>query len=393
MINRLVLIVLDSLGIGELPDAKLYGDKGSNTLVNLAKAVGGLSLPNLTKLGLGNIAPIKGIAPQVEPEAAWGKMAERSVGKDTTTGHWEIAGLIREEPFPLYPEGFPEEVVRPFTRAIGRNIMGNKPASGTEIIKELGPEHLKTGFPIVYTSADSVFQIAAHIDVVPIEELYKLCKTARKILAGRHGVGRVIARPFEGKEGEFRRINGLRKDYSLSPPRPTILNALSENGLTVIGIGKISDIFAGSGISRSFHTNNNQEGIDRIIEVIKEFHQQGVIFANLIDFDMVYGHRNDPDGYAWALEEFDKRLGEIIEVLARDDVLILTADHGCDPTTESTDHSREYVPLLIYGKRVKGGYELGTRKTFADIAATISNVFSLRFVTEGQGFDDAFIMD
>ncbi|MEW5766501.1 MAG: phosphopentomutase [bacterium] len=390
MINRVILIVLDSVGVGELPDAGLYGDEGSNTLVNLAKAVGGLSLPNLTRLGLGDIAPIKGVEPVLEPEAAWGKMAERSVGKDTTTGHWEIAGLIRKEPFPLYPEGFPEEVIKPFSQAIGRGILGNKPASGTEIIKELGPEHLKTGLPIIYTSADSVFQIAAHVNLIPIGQLYEFCEIARQILVGRHGVGRVIARPFEGQAEEFRRINGLRKDYSLRPPHPTILNTLSENGLAVIGIGKISDIFAGSGISRSFHTNNNQEGIDKIIEVVKKFRPRGLIFTNLIDFDMVYGHRNDPDGYARALEEFDRHLTEIIEALAEDDVLILTADHGCDPTTESTDHSREYVPLLVYGKRVKRGYKLGTRKSLADIAATISNIFNLGFVTEGKGFEEAF---
>lgn len=393
MINRFVLIVLDSVGIGELPDARLYGDEGSNTLVNLAKAVGRLSLPNLARLGLGNIASIQGIAPQAEPEAAWGKMAEKSMGKDTTTGHWEIAGLIREEPFPLYPEGFPEEVIRPFSQAIGRNILGNKTASGTEIIKELGPEHLKTGFPIVYTSADSVFQIATHLNVIPIEQLYEFCEIARNILVGQHGVGRVIARPFEGREGEFRRINGLRKDYSLSPPRPTILNALSENGFNVIGIGKISDIFAGSGITRSFHTDNNQEGIDKIIEAVKKSRQKGLIFTNLIDFDMVYGHRNDPDGYAGALEEFDGRLAEIIKALAEDDVLILTADHGCDPTTESTDHSREYVPLLVYGKRVKPGYKLGIRKGFTDIAATISRAFNLGLITKGKGFEDAFLIE
>ncbi|MDI6736439.1 MAG: phosphopentomutase [bacterium] len=389
MINRFILIVLDSVGIGALPDARLYGDEGSNTLVNLARAVGGLSLPNLARLGLGNITSIKGIKPQAEPEAAWGKMAEKSVGKDTTTGHWEIAGLVLDKPFPLYPNGFPEEVIKPFSQAIGRDILGNKSASGTEIIKELCTEHLKTGFPIVYTSADSVFQIAGHIDTIPIEELYRFCKVARKILVGQHDVGRVIARPFAGKQGEFKRINGLRKDYSLPPPCPTILNALSENGFSVIGIGKINDIFAGSGISRSIHTDNNFDGINKTIEAIKA-ETKGLIFTNLIDFDMVYGHRNDAKGYAKALEEFDNRLVEIIEVLKEEDILILTADHGCDPTTKSTDHSREYVPLIVYGSKVRKGINLGIRKTFADISATISHTFNLNFVTDGNGFEGIF---
>jgi len=385
MINRFILIVLDSVGIGELPDAKVYGDEGSNTLVNLANAVGGLSLPNLAKLGLGNIAQIKGVKPVSKSTAAFGKMAEKSVGKDTTTGHWEIAGLILKKPFPMYPKGFPEEIIRPFKEAIGRDILGNKPASGTEIIEELGEQHLETKYPIVYTSADSVFQIAAHIDIIPIEQLYSFCKIARKILVGEQAVNRVIARPFEGKRGELRRVNHLRRDYSIAPFQPTILNVLTEGGFTVTAIGKINDIFAGCGITISIHTENNLDGIDKTIKAIKT-KTRGLIFTNLIDFDMVYGHRNDVKGYAKALEEFDKRLPEIVDALREDDILILTADHGCDPTTKSTDHSREYVPLIVYGAKVKNGTNLGIRKTFADIATAIANTFKLPFITDGKGF-------
>jgi phosphopentomutase len=387
MVNRFILIILDSVGIGELSDAKDYGDVGSNTLVNLANAVNGLYLPNLAKLGLGNLAKIKGVNPVSEPAGAIGKMAEKSPAKDTTTGHWEIAGLVLKKPFPLYPNGFPEEIIKQFKDAIGRNILGNKPASGTEIIKELGKQHLDTGFPIIYTSADSVFQIAAHLEVIPIDELYRFCEIARKILIGKHAVSRVIARPFEGKVGEFKRVNHLRKDYSVAPFQPTILNALTKAGLTVTAIGKINDIFAGSGITSSIHTDNNLDGINKTIEAIKT-NSNGLIFTNLIDFDMVYGHRNDVEGYAKALEEFDRYLPKIIAALKQDDILILTADHGCDPTTKSTDHSREYVPLIIYGDKVKKGANLGIRDSFADISATIANTFKLHFKTEGKGFEE-----
>ncbi|MEW6619430.1 MAG: phosphopentomutase [bacterium] len=388
MINRFILIVLDSVGIGELPDAKHYGDEGSNTLVNLSNAVGGLSLPNLAKLGLGNLGQIKGVKPVLTPAAAIGKMIEKSVGKDTTTGHWEIAGLVLKKPFPLYPMGFPEEIIRPFKEAIGRDILGNKPVSGTEIIKELGKQHLETGFPIVYTSADSVFQIATHVDIISIEELYRFCEIARKILVGEHAVNRVIARPFGGKVGEFKRINHLRKDYSIAPFRPTILNALTEGGFSVTAIGKINDIFAGSGITTSFHIENNLDGIDKTIKAMRS-KSKGLIFTNLIDFDMVYGHRNDIWGYAKALQDFDKRLPEILDALYEGDILILTADHGCDPTTKSTDHSREYVPLIGYGSKVKKGVNLGIRNSFADISATIANIFKLSFITEGKGFEES----
>jgi phosphopentomutase len=387
MINRFILIILDSVGIGELPDAKNYGDVGSNTLVNLANAVDGLYLPNLAKLGLGNLAWIKGVDPIANPVGVFGKMAERSPAKDTTTGHWEIAGFVLKNPFPLYPDGFPEEIIRPFKDAIGRNILGNKPASGTEIINELGKQHLDTGFPIIYTSADSVFQIATHIDVISIDELYRFCEIARKILVGEHAVSRVIARPFEGKVGDFRRINHLRKDYSIAPFKPTILNLLKEHGFIVTAIGKINDIFAGDGITIAIHTNNNLDGINKTIEAIKT-KSNGLIFTNLIDFDLVYGHRNDVKGYAKALEEFDRYLPKIINTLKEDDILILTADHGCDPTTKSTDHSREYVPLIVYGDKVKKGINLGIRKTFADISATIANIFKLPFITEGIGFEE-----
>ncbi|MGI6713027.1 MAG: phosphopentomutase [Bacillota bacterium] len=371
MSKKVVLIILDSAGVGALPDAKLYGDEGSNTLGNIAKKIGGLHLPNLARLGLGNISPILGVPPQDKPFGAYGKMREKSPGKDTTTGHWEIAGIILDQPFPTYPHGFPPEVIDKFEKSIGKKIIGNVAASGTEIIKQLGEKHLKTAYPIVYTSADSVFQIAAHEKVIPLEELYRFCEIARKLLTGKHAVGRVIARPFNGSCGKFYRTSG-RHDYSLLPPKDTMLDLIKKNGQHVIGIGKINDIYAGRGITKAVKTKNNMEGIKSTLQAM-DLCQRGLVFTNLVDFDMLYGHRNDPLGYARALEEFDQKVPDIINKLNEKDLLILTADHGTDPTTKSTDHSREYVPLIMYGKPIKKPVYLGVRGTFADVGATVTS--------------------
>ncbi len=384
MINRVIVIILDSVGIGELPDAYKFGDEGSNTLVNTAIADGGLNVPNLESFGLGKIDDIKGVSKDIEEKAFYGKMIEMSAAKDTTSGHWEIMGVITEKPFPTYPYGFPDEVVEQFTRSIGRSILGNKTASGTEIIKELGAEHIKTGSPIVYTSADSVFQIAACEEIIPIESLYEICKRARDILTGKHSVGRVIARPFIVKNGIYTRTE-RRRDFSIPPPEKTILDKTAESGYKVVGIGKIGDIFAHRGLTKEIHTSNNSEGILKTIECIKEDFK-GIIFTNLIDFDMQYGHRNDPEGYAGALESFDRSLPEIVDSLKADDLLIITADHGCDPTTPGTDHSREYVPLLVFGKRLNRQRSLGIRKSFADIGATISEALLKTRHDAGESF-------
>lgn len=374
-INRVIVIVLDSVGIGELPDAADYGDTGSNTLQNLAVAAQELNLPALEGLGLGNIIPISGVSP-MPSNGCFGKMREASVGKDTTIGHWEIAGIISEKPFPVYPQGFPEDIINVFTTAIGRGILGNKPASGTQIIAELGEEHLQTGCPIIYTSADSVFQIAAHEEIIPLAELYHICEIARGLLVGQHQVARVIARPFIGQPNDFKRT-ASRRDYSVSPPEKTILNLLCEAGYTTIGIGKIGDIFAGSGLTRNILTHGNAEGIKQTIECLKQDFE-GIIFVNLVDFDMLFGHRNDIEGYKKALEEFDQALPTIIHAMKETDLLIITADHGCDPTTPSTDHSREFVPLLVYGATIKSGVNLGIRQTFADIGQTIADIFNIK---------------
>lgn len=381
-VDRAVIIVLDSVGIGSLPDAFRYGDEGSNTLGNCAHAVNGLSMPHMEKLGLGNLGEFMGIAPTGSPDGAYGKMVCQSPGKDTTTGHWEISGLILDRPFPVYPNGFPQEIINEFISRTGVEILGNKAASGTEIIKELGEEHVRTGRPIVYTSADSVFQIAAHEEVIPVERLYEMCRTARAILTGENAVGRVIARPFTGEPGNFVRT-GNRHDFSLTPG-PNILTKMSGAGFPVLAVGKINDIFSGAGITRAIHTANNSEGVDRTVELIRES-GKGLIFTNLVEFDMVYGHRNNPRGYAGALEDFDRRLTEITGALGENDILIITADHGCDPTTPSTDHSREYVPLIITGNNVRSGVNLGTRQTFADVAATLAEIFSLPSET-GKSF-------
>ncbi|TCP59565.1 phosphopentomutase [Tumebacillus sp. BK434] len=381
--NRIVFIVLDSCGIGEMYDAAEYGDQGSNTIGNIAKAVGGLNVPNLERLGLGKIHPVQGVSAQVEALGSYGKMAELSAGKDTTNGHWEMMGIKLDKPLPTYPEGFPRDLMDEFERRIGRKTLGNYPASGTEIIKDLGEEHMKTGSPIIYTSADSVFQIAAHEEVIPLEELYSMCKIARELLVGEHAVGRVIARPFIGEPGHFTRTAN-RHDYSRDFGR-TVLNEMDDAGLSVVGVGKIYDIYGGSGVNGKASTNGNMDGVDKTLEQMKQV-EKGLIFTNLVDFDALYGHRNDPEGFAKSIHEFDARLPEILAAMKEDDLLILTADHGCDPTTPGTDHSREYVPLIVYGKNAQGNIDLGTRKTFADLGATIAENYGLQSTGLGESF-------
>lgn len=383
---RTILIVLDSAGIGELPDAGEYGDKGSNTLLNIKKAVPDMDLKNMIKLGLSNIdgaAALSGVKVQ-NPTGAFGKLAELSKGKDTTIGHWEIAGVVVEKPLPTYPDGFPPELVAEFERKAGRKVIGNYPASGTEIIAKLGDEHVKTGSIILYTSADSVFQVAAHEDAVPVGELYEICQTARDMLVGGHGVSRVIARPFTGTSGNYKRTAN-RKDFSLEPPGKTMLDYIKDAGQEVAAVGKIEDIFAGRGMTRAVHTKGNMDGVDKTLEYMKTV-DKGLIFTNLVDFDMLYGHRNDYAGYANALVEFDDRLPEIMSAMKENDLLILTADHGCDPTTASTDHSREYIPLIAYGKNVKAGVNLGVRKSFGDIAATVMEYQGVSGKIRGTSF-------
>jgi phosphopentomutase len=381
MKNRITLIVLDSVGCGDAPDAANYGDEGTNTLSHVAQAVGGLRLPNLGNMGLGNLTEIVGVPSTTTTLGAYGRLTEVSKGKDTTTGHWELAGVILNQPFPVYPHGFPEDLVCEFEDRIGRKTIGNYPASGTEIIKELGEVHLNTGKPIIYTSADSVFQVAAHEDLIHTDELYKICQIARDLLQGENGVGRVIARPFIGQSGNFIRTEG-RRDFSLEPSGETILDVLKDNGLEVMGVGKIEDIFAHRGLTKSNHSGNNMAGVDAILSFL-DMDQDGLIFANLVDFDALYGHRNDPQGYARALQAFDGRLPEIMQKLRDEDILLITADHGNDPTTPGTDHSRERTPLLAYGKRIKPNNNIGTRETFADVAATIADL--LRVIWKGPG--------
>lgn len=382
--KRVILIILDGLGVGALPDAREYGDEGSDTLGHIAEAVGGLTLPHLERLGLGRLGPYPGLGRQAHRAGGFGRMAERSKGKDTTTGHWEMMGGIVEKPFPVYPEGFPPEVIGPFKKAIGRDILGNRPASGTEIIQELGEEHLSTGFPIVYTSADSVFQIAAHEEVIPPEVLYEICRAAREILKPPHRVSRVIARPFVGRPGRFVRTE-RRRDFSVPPPHGLLLERLTRKGMAVMGIGKIEDIFAGKGISRAVHTRDNMDGVDQTLAAMKA-QESGLIFTNLVDFDMLYGHRNDPQGYAKALEELDARLPELLDELGERDLLVFSADHGNDPVTPSTDHSREFVPLLAYGPGIPRVVDLGTRKTFADLGQTLAENFGVQRLSAGESF-------
>jgi phosphopentomutase len=383
--ERAIVIVLDSVGIGEAPDAAAFGDQGSDTLGNIAKAVGGLSLPNLETLGLARIAPVLGSDPARPVSGAFGRMIEVSPGKDTTTGHWELMGLQLQQPFPLFPAGFPPAVMDEYEQRTGRGWLGNYPASGTVIIEELGPEHMRTGSTIVYTSGDSVFQIAAHEEIIPLEELYAICETARSILTGPYEVSRVIARPFIGQPGAFTRTSN-RRDFSVSIPTPTLLDILKQHGYMVHAVGKIEDIFNQQGITSAIHTKDNMDGVDQTLEAIRTQIQPGLIFTNLVDFDAKFGHRNNPRGYADALIEFDQRLPELIAALKEDDLLILTADHGNDPTTPSTDHSREIVPILLAGAQVRPGADIGTRTTFADLAATLADIFNLPGTGYGQSF-------
>jgi phosphopentomutase len=385
--RRVTWIVLDSVGIGEMPDAAAYGDSGSDTLGNIARQRV-LHLPNLEKLGLGNIKPLAHVTPADHPSAAFGLCALASPGKDTTTGHWEMAGIHLAKPFPLYPHGFPPEIMRKFEEKIGRGTLGNCAASGTEIIKQLGEEHMRTGQPIVYTSADSVFQVAAHEEVIPLWELYKICETAREMLHDPFEVGRVIARPFIGNPGAFRRTPN-RKDFAVPPPRGMLLDQLEAKHVAVFSVGKIFDVFLGRGIQEHEKTKNNSDGMAKTLGALDEF-DQGLLFVNLVDFDQLYGHRNDVEGYAAALEEFDRWLPSLYGKLSLDDLLILTADHGCDPTTPSTDHSREYVPLLAYQPRKPEGLNLGLRSTLSDIGQTVADNFGTT-VSQGASFLPALI--
>ena len=382
-INRVTIVVLDSVGIGALPDADKYGDEGANTLVHIAEEMDGLELPNMAELGLGKITEIKGV-PAKSAKGAYGKMQEKSGGKDTTTGHWEIAGIVLDEPFRTYPDGFPDEVIDRFEEAVGREVLGNKAESGTVIIEELGKEHMETGKPIVYTSADSVFQIAAHEEVIPVEELYDMCRKARKIMTGEHTVGRVIARPFIGEPGDFTRTE-RREDFALEPPKKTMLDLVKELGMEVMAVGKIEDIYNDRGITQSNHTVPNMESVDATLEFLGQ-NKPGLIFTNLVEFDMNFGHRNNVDGYADALEGFDKRVPELLDAMGPKDVLIITADHGCDPTHPGTDHTREHVPVLIYGEAIKEDYDLGVRASFADLGATVTELLGANLPEDGESF-------
>jgi len=383
MIQRIFIIVLDGVGAGELPDAAQYGDAGSDTLVHTAQAVGGLKVPILQSLGLGNIRPIEGVPPASPPRGSYGRMREASPGKDSVTGHWEMMGIVLERPFPTYPRGFPPEIIEPFEAAIGTKTLGNVPASGTEIIQQAGPEHLRTGWPIVYTSADSVFQIAAHEAVIPVSRLYELCAIARRLLVGEHAVGRVIARPFEGEPGAFRRTE-RRKDFPLDPP-PNVLDELTASGRAVHAIGKIHEFFNGRGIATWDATTNNADHMAALLRAAQS-NDSALIFANLEDFDMLYGHRNDPRGFADALETCDAALPPLLDALRPGDLLFLTNDHGNDPTTPSTDHSREHAFLLAYGPGLAGGIDLGVRATFSDLGATVREAFGLPPGAHGTGF-------
>ncbi len=381
--SRVIVIVLDSVGVGELADAAEYGDQGSNTLANLARRVR-LEIPALCGLGLSRIVALPGTPPVPDPAAAFGRMAERSPGKDSVTGHWELMGLTMDRPFPVYPHGFPAEIIREFERRIGRPSIGNVVASGTVIIEQLGAEHMRTGSPIVYTSADSVFQIAAHEEIIPVPELYRECEVAYDMMVRGRGLGRVIARPFVGTPGSFHRTSN-RRDYAMPPVGETLLDRLTGADIPTFAIGKISDLFAGQGVAASVHTVSDDDGMDQVERAMAE-RPSGLIFANLVDFDTVYGHRNDVEGYAMNLERFDARLSELLPRLRPDDLLVLTADHGNDPTTPSTDHSREYVPVLACGARVRAGVDLGTRSTFADLGQTLAEVFGVGPLAHGTSF-------
>ncbi len=384
MKKRAILIVLDSVGVGELPDAAQYGDVGSNTLNHVLEANPGLRLPNMAALGLGCIEGVDALPCVEKPSGCYGRMAERSAGKDSTTGHWEIAGLHLETPFPVFPDGFPEEIIRAFSEKTGRGVLGNKSSSGTVILEELGQQHIETGDLIVYTSADSVFQIAAHEEIVPPSQLYEYCRMARELLQGDCGVGRVIARPFVGKDGEFTRT-GNRRDFSLPPTGETVLDHLKAAGVPVCGVGKIEDLFAGRGLTESDHAAGNPACIEAALGFLDRM-EEGLLFVNLVDFDTQYGHRNNAEGYADALTEFDEALPRFFEKLREGDLLIITADHGCDPTTSSPDHSREYVPLLVWSQQMAGGVSLGTLPTYSAVAATLAEYFGLEQRYEAESF-------
>lgn len=383
--NRILVIVLDGVGAGECPDSAEYGDAGSNSLGNTARVLGGLDLPNMGAIGLGNITDIPGVPPRTDTTGAYGKMQETSKGKGSIVGHWELMGIHTEKPMPTYPDGFPDEILEEFKEQTGRGVLGNIAASGTEIIKQLGMRHMETGDLIVYTSADSVFQIAAHEEIVPLEELYSICRTARAILKGEHAVGRVIARPFVGESPEtFTRTSG-RHDYPVSAPESTMMDRLLEAGLSVYATGKIDDLFGHRGITRTHHTVDNRESTDALIRFL-DIPFTGLLFTNLIETDMIYGHRNNPEGYAQKIIEFDKRIPEIRQAMAPGDAAMIVSDHGVDPTTKSTDHSREYVPLLVFGEGVRHGVDLGTRSSFADVGATIAENFSIKPPSIGTSF-------
>ena len=381
---RVFLIVLDGVGIGALPDAGGYGDAGANTLLHVAEHAGKLSLPSLEAHGLGNLLPLPGVRPTLAARGARAKLMEKSAGKDSTTGHWEMMGLVLDQPFPTYPDGFPTGLLDRWSERVQRGWIGNVAASGTEIIARLGAQHQETGRFIVYTSADSVFQVAAHEQTVPIEQLYSACRAARELLIGPHAVGRVIARPFEGEPGNYRRTS-RRRDFSLAPPSPTVLDRMVASGRRVVTVGKVDDLFAGHGVSDAIHTTSNEEGEAVLLDLAKRA-GEGLVFANLVDFDTQYGHRNDPAGFAAALARFDVTFGRLVDRLRDDEMAWVTADHGNDPTTPGTDHSREYTPLLAAGPRVRDGVDLGTRATFADLGATLAELYSVAAPRAGTSF-------
>jgi phosphopentomutase len=381
---RVFLIVLDGVGMGALPDADRYGDAGANTLLHVAEHAGKLALPTLEAYGLGNLLPMPGVRPTLAPRGARARLAEKSAGKDSTTGHWEMMGLALDEPFPTYPDGFPADLLDRWSERVQRGWIGNVAASGTEIIARLGAEHQETGRFIVYTSADSVFQVAAHEQTVPIEQLYSACRAARDLLTGPHAVGRVIARPFAGEPGNYRRTS-RRRDFSLVPPAPTVLDRLVDAGRRVVTVGKVDDLFAGRGVSDAIHTTSNEEGEIVLLDLVKRA-GEGLVFANLVDFDTQYGHRNDPAGFAAALERFDAMFARFRDRLRGDEMAWITADHGNDPTTPGTDHTREYTPLLVAGPHVRDGVDLGTRATFADLGATLADLFSVTPPRAGTSF-------
>ena len=389
MANRVILFVLDSIGIGALPDAEKFGDFGVNTLGSIARSTQSFNIPNLKKLGIGNIDGIDYIEGDLSPTGAYGRSLEASNGKDTTTGHWEIAGLLIEKPFKTYPDGFPSHIIDVFEEKIGSKILCNKPASGTVVLDELGELHMETGMPIVYTSADSVFQIAAHEEIIPLEKLYEMCQIAREMLIGEDQVARVIARPFIGSKGSFQRTSN-RRDYSIKPYDKTILDIAKENGLEVKAVGKIVDIFDGEGITEDVHTKDNMDGVDQTIRYLKEDFK-GILFTNLVDFDAKYGHRRDVDGYRMAIEEFDSRVPEILNAMNPDDIIIFMADHGNDPGYEGSDHTREYIPIIIAGDMVKQGVNIGTRKTFSDIAATVADLLDIPSTPHGESFKELIL--